>query len=104
MFEGSTSSPDAFTTRRASGENARRIDESASALCKSHVANAGWRRRRFTIGTDVVSSRYLEGEVSGDESVGQSKEVGSKLRNLGLVTLRLHQPVLDSSSEENGFS
>ena len=52
----------------------------------------------------MVTSRYLEEEVSGDESVGQSKEVGSKLRNLGLVTLRLHQPVLDSTSEENGFS
>ena len=52
----------------------------------------------------MVTSRYLEEEVSGDESVGQSKEVGSKLRNLGLVTLRLPQPVLGSSSEENGFS
>ena len=52
-----SSDADAFTTRRASGENARRIDESASALCKSHVANAGW--KRFTIGTNVVTIRYL---------------------------------------------
>ena len=31
-----------LTTRRASVENALRMEESASELCSSHVANAGW--------------------------------------------------------------
>ena len=43
-----TSPPGILTTSRTSGENARRMEESASELYKSHVANAGWRQSRLT--------------------------------------------------------